>query len=67
MQRGRVGRETLRVGDQDVGAGEELIVQLLGDDGAVAEVEEPEQRAVVGIGTGPVALVGPSAQGIALG
>ena len=42
---------TLRVGDQDVGAGEELaLVELLGDDRAVAEVEEPEERAVVGIG-----------------
>ena len=68
----RVARRALRVGDQDVGAGEErgeVVVELLLDDGAVAEVEELEERAVtvVALHPIPVALVGPAAQRIALG
>ena len=78
VQRGRVVGKTEPVGDQDVGAGEErgeVVVEPVSvserrrglHDRAVAEVEEPEQRAIVGICTRPVALVGPAAQRVTLG
>ncbi len=69
MQRGRVRREPLRVRDEDVGAGEEceeVVVDVVLHDGAVTEVEELEQRAVLTVGCpGPVPLIGPAPERIA--
>ena len=79
MQRGGIGGEAVRVGDQDVGARQqrrELVVEgsasvperQAGDDRTVAEVQELEQRAVFAVGRArPVPLVGPAPERIALG
>ena len=82
VERNRIAGEPLRVGDQDVGTGEqrvELVVKAGSvperrgclDDRAVAEVEELEQRAAtvggVRVGPRPVPLVGPATERIAVG
>ena len=78
VQRGRVGGESLRVGDQDVGAGEErgevVVERRLRARTAGLTIERwpkwrkrnsaPSSRRV---GTRPVALVGPAAQRVTLG
>ena len=72
VQRGRVGGEALRVGDQDVGAGEErgeVVVELArwrrssgGRSGGTGTARRRRRS-----GARPVALVGPAAQRVTLG
>ena len=82
VERNGIAGEPLRVGDQDVGTGEQRVELVVNagsvperrgcfDDRAVAEVEELEERAAtvggVRVGPRPVPLVGPAAERIAVG